>query len=151
MTRLDIAPLAGASFAASETAPRRKSRRNIWTRREGSTATITISCSHSRYPLGEIVVQTVYLLTDGTRDADRSHRVYLGKPTERVIDDYWDLLFDEATRAQQFSRRTVSIQFKSEGFPDLWTARLRAVAQVTGRELKVVLRGVVEDSIRGAG
>ena len=149
MTRLDMAPLGGTSLPASEPVPRKRLSRNTWTRREGSTATITVSCSHSRYAQGEIVVQAVYRLTDGRRDPDPSHRIYIGNPTERVIDAYWELLFDEVARAQQFGTQSVSIRFRDAGFPDLWAARLRALAQVIARELKVILRGTARDSARG--
>lgn len=143
------------------TAPRSGFHRtDIWTRREGTDATVTISCSRSRYALGEVVVQTTYRLDDGTGgtagaavtvDVDDSRRVYLGNPTGRVIEGIWELLFDETARAQQFNPSSVSIRLTPEGFPTYWEVRLRTIAQIAARELKVVVKGTAEDSVRGRG
>ncbi len=153
MTHLDAAP-PGASPVRTPTAPRSGFHRtDIWTRREGTDATVAISCSRSRYALGEVVVQTTYRLADGTGadgavDVDDSRRVYLGNPTGRVIEDIWELLFDETARAQQFDPSSVSIHLTPEGFITCWEIRLRTIAQITARELKVVVKGTATDSVR---
>ena len=140
------------------TAPRSGFHRtDIWTRREGTDATVAISCSRSRYALGEVVVQTTYRLADGTGgadgavDVDNSRRVYLGNPTGRVIEDIWELLFDETARAQQFDPSSVSIRLSPKEFTSCWAIRLRTIAQITSRELGVVVKGTAEDSVRGRG
>jgi len=152
MTRLDTAPPRGSPEHTPTTAPRSGFHRaNIWTRREGSAATVAISCSRSRYALGEIVVQTTYRLAAGTGavDVGDSHRVYLGNPTGRVIEEVWELLFDETARAQQFNPGSISIRLTPKEFTTCWETRLRTIAQITARELKVVVKGTLEDSVRG--
>ena len=159
MTRLDAAPPRGSPEYAPTTAPRSGCHRtNIWTRREGAVATVAISCSRSRYALGEVVVQTTYRLVGGaagTSGANRavdigdSHRVYLGNPTGRVIEDIWELLFDETARAQQFNPTSISIRLTPEEFTICWEIRLRTIAQITSRELDVVVKGTATDSMRG--
>ncbi|MCJ7551604.1 MAG: hypothetical protein MUQ30_18180, partial [Anaerolineae bacterium] len=101
MTRLDAATPGGSPERARTTAPRSGTHRpDVWTRRVGAGATVAISCSRSRYALGEVVVQTTYRLTDvhgagggGAVDVGDSRRVYLGNPTGRVIEEIWELLF----------------------------------------------------------
>jgi len=159
MTRLDAAPPGGSPEHAPTTAPRSGFHRaSIWTRREGAAATVVITCSRSRYALGEVVVQTTYRLADGAVgtagttgavDVDDSHRVYLGNPTGPVIEEIWELLFDEAARAQQFKPSSISIRLIPKEFTTCWEIRLRTIAQITARELKVVVKGTVEDSMRG--
>ena len=146
MTRLDAAPPGGSPEHAPTTAPRSGTHRaNIWTRREGTVATVAISCSRSRYALGEVVVQTTY------RSVDDSHRVYLGNPTGRVIEGIWELLFDETARAQQFNPSSISIHLTPKEFTTCWEIRLRTIAQITAWELKVVVKGTATDSMRGRG
>ena len=152
MTRLDAATPGGSPERARTTAPRSGTHRpDIWTRRVGAGATVAISCSRSRYALGEVVVQTTYRLTDGTGavDVGDSRRVYLGNPTGRVIEEIWELLFDETARAQQFNPSSVSIRLSPEGFPTYWEIRLRTIAQIAARELEVVVKGTAADSVRG--
>jgi len=158
MTRLDAATPGGSPERARTTAPRSGTHRaNIWTRREGAVATVAISCSRRRYALGEVVVQTTYQLVDvhgaggggGAVDVDDSRRVYLGNPTGRVIEEIWELLFDETARAQQFNPSSVSIRLSPEGFPTYWEIRLRTIAQIAARELEVVVKGTAAGSVRG--
>ncbi|MCD6286066.1 MAG: hypothetical protein J7M39_09165 [Anaerolineae bacterium] len=153
MTRLDAAPPGGSPKHAPTTAPRSGTHRaNIWTRREGTVATVAISCSRSRYALGEVVVQTTYRSvagTGGADDVDDSHRVYLGNPTGRVIEEIWELLFDETARAQQFHPSSISIRLTPKEFTTCWEIRLRTIAQITAWELKVVVKGTATDSMRG--
>jgi hypothetical protein len=159
MTRLDAAP-SGGSPKHTPTATSRSGthRANIWTRREGTVATVAISCSRSRYALGEVVVQTTYRSATGTSgtggaagavDVGDSHRVYLGNPTGRVIEGIWELLFDETARAQQFNPSSISIHLAPKEFTTCWEIRLRTIAQITARELKVVVKGTTTDSVRG--
>jgi len=152
MTRLDAAPPGGSPEHAPTTTPRRGAyRAGIWTRREGTVATVAISCSYSRYVLGEVVVQTTYrrIGSTGADDVDGSHRVYLGNPTGRVIERIWELLFDETAQAQQFNPSSISIHLAPKEFTTCWEIRLRTIAQITARELKVVVKGTATDSVRG--
>ena len=154
MTRLDAAPPGGSPERAPTTPRSGTHRANIWTRREGTVATVAISCSRSRYALGEVVVQTTYRPATGTGgasgavDVDDSHRVYLGNPTGRVIEGIWELLFDETARAQQFNPSSISIHLAPKEFTTCWEIRLRTIAQITARELKVVAKGTATDSVR---
>lgn len=124
-------------------------RQDIWTRREGAITTIAVAYNRGRFPLGEILVQTTYRLTDGTRDVDDSHRVYLANPTSDVIEAVWDSLFDEVVLAQQFNPSSTSIRLSLEAFPSHWAIRLRTIAQIIAYELGVIVKGTAHDSMRG--
>lgn len=116
-------------------------REDVWSRRRGSAATVRLRFTQDRYPLGELAVRTTYRLSDGTRDATRSRRIYFGHTFVSVLREIWDVIFDEATRAQQFEPRSLVLHLRLKGIPRVWGWVVRIVAELVAYELKLVVKG----------
>ena len=118
---------------------------NGWSRWREADATVTVSCSHSRFRRGEFVVLVTYRMPDGTVEFGDNRRVYIDYAVGVTLRELWAVLFDEAVGARQHSPRTLAIQLKSEGLPDPWRIRLRAVAEVVASEVQAVIRGAAPE------
>ncbi len=116
-------------------------REDLWSRRRGSAATVMLRYTRDRYPLGELAVRTTYRLPDGARDLAQSRRVYLGNTFVTVLREIWDVVFDQATRAQQYDPRSVVLRLRLKGIPRLWGWVVRIVVELIAYELKLVVKG----------
>jgi hypothetical protein len=117
-----------------------------YSRRHDALAVVRLTYSQSRYPLGEVVVQTVYRFSDGSRDTDPPRRVYLGQSTGPAIREIWDVVFDAAALGRQFQPQALILRLYPAPFPLFWEVRLRALAEVVAEELGVVVAGTAFDS-----
>ena len=109
--------------------------------RRSADARVTVSCSHSRFPRGEFVILVTYRMPDGTVQVGGDRHVMIDYAVGRTVRELWNVLFDEVAEARQFSPRTLAIQLKPEGLPEVWRIRLRTVAEVVASEVQAVIRG----------
>jgi hypothetical protein len=122
---------------------------NGWSRWQDADATVTVSCSHSRFRRGEFVLLVTYRMDDGTVEVGDTHRVYIDYAVGATLRELWTVLFDEAAEVRQHSPRTLAIQLKPEGLSALWKARLHAVAEVVASEVQAVIRGAAPEVREG--
>ena len=109
--------------------------------RRDAVATVHVTCSHSRYALGEIVVQTTYRLRDDRTETDRPHRIYLNLQPTPVIRALWEVIFEEAFQAQLYQAQAITIHLAPETVPPPWDQRVYTLVEIVAAELRVVVRG----------
>jgi hypothetical protein len=115
--------------------------------RRGAVVTVNVTYSCSRYERGEFVIRTTYRFDDGRLECDRSRRIYPARGTEPTIRELWTELFDATAMGQQCAPRSISIRLSLDGASVLWRARMRVIAQIVAYELRVVVRGTLEDTL----
>ncbi len=118
---------------------------NGWSRWQDADATVTVSCSHSRFRQGEFVLLVTYRMPDGRVEAADARRIYIDYAVGATVRELWTVLFDEVAEVRQHSPRTLAIKLKPEGLSELWKARLHAVAEVVASEVQAVVRGAAPE------
>lgn len=121
-----------------------------WTQRRDAVAIIRVSCARGRYQASEVVIGTTYRYRYGDPEIGRTHRVYLGNATGPVIRELWNRIFDTVAEAQQFEPRLVLLRLALEDMPRPWSFRVRAIAEIVGYELGVLVQGTAFDSLEGS-
>jgi len=109
--------------------------------RSDAIATVHVTCSYSRYRLGEIVIETSYRLSNSRTETDPRRRIYLDRQPAPVIRHLWDTLFEEVYLAQQCQARAVIIKLAPETMPIPWDDRVHTIATIVAHELGVVVAG----------
>ena len=114
----------------------------LYTLRKNSSATVTLRISYSRYLHGEVVIETIYLLEDGTEDRDPTSRIFLGEDHTGVITQLWDKLFDAVLVAREYDIKLVVIDFHRVVL-ETWDRDLLIAVLIVAHELQVQVSGIL--------
>lgn len=116
-------------------------RNAVYSRRIGADAVVSVTCSWDRTNRGEVLVQTVYTLTDGSRDPDVIHRIHIAWQPSYFIRDLWDMLFDEVCAVCHSDIGDVAIRLDLPELPGGAHHYVRAIAEIVAAELRVIVTG----------
>jgi hypothetical protein len=124
--------------------------RDATSQRVGSAAVVAVNFVRDRYARGEVQVQASYRLRGGGCSTDRATRVGIGDCAAPFIRELWTVVFDAVALAQQFEPDSVVIKLNCRDLGDPWRQFVRATAEITALELRVLVAGTAPDP-RGGG